>query len=59
MRAAVKTRHLEAVEADIDRRMHALIQATSAASLAPAGQLVVRDGARTLVLPLDEVEVTD
>jgi two-component system LytT family response regulator len=52
MRQAVRLRHID----EIERRLNALIQATSAATLAPIGQLVVRDGAKTLVLPLAEIE---
>jgi two-component system LytT family response regulator len=56
LRHATRMRHLADVEGDIERRLTALIQATSAATVTPPGQLVVRDGARTLVLKLGEIE---
>jgi len=52
MRQAVRLRHVD----DIAHRLEALIAATSGARTTPSRQLVVRDGHRTLVLPLAEIE---
>jgi two-component system LytT family response regulator len=52
MRQAVRLRHVD----DIARRLEALIAATTVAPASPTQPLVVRDGHRTLVLPLAEIE---
>jgi two-component system LytT family response regulator len=56
LRQAVRLKHLDEINDEIERRLDALIQATSPAARAAPGQLVVRDGRRTLVLPLAEIE---
>jgi two-component system LytT family response regulator len=52
MRHAIRFRDVE----EIERRLQALIEATSAATADGAKQLIVRDGHRTVVLPLSDIE---
>jgi two-component system LytT family response regulator len=56
LRQGVRLKHLNEIEDEIERRLQALIHATRSAAPAAPGQLVVRDGHRTLVLPLAEIE---
>ncbi len=52
MRQAVRLQHVD----EIERRLKAMIQATAAATVSPAGHLVVRDGHRTLVFRFPDIE---
>jgi two-component system LytT family response regulator len=52
MRQAVRLQRVD----EIERRLNAMIEATAAATVTLSGQLVVRDGHRTLVFRFPEIE---
>jgi two-component system LytT family response regulator len=56
LREVVRLKYLGQIEDEIKRRLDALLQATSPVIVAPPGQLVVRDGHRTMVLPFADIE---